>query len=135
MSNAALGQKHPARWCGYLFTEPYIHTYKFNEAVKDNVVLDLRYEARNIDQSITSPDKIDQWFTIKTQGLTDLAKAQLKRRWSTLRTVLSSRSRLEKIAADILMDMGTRDRLVSGHGNALLVSGTCKFLNFSIKVI
>jgi type I restriction enzyme R subunit len=109
----------------------YIHTYKFNEAVKDKVVLDLRYEARNIDQSITSPEKIDQWFMIKTQGLTDLAKAQLKRRWSTLRTVLSSRSRLEKIAADILMDMGTRDRLVSGHGNALLVSGSifeaCKF--------
>jgi hypothetical protein len=32
----------------------YIHTYKFDEAVKDGVVLDLRYEARDIDQSITS---------------------------------------------------------------------------------
>ena len=29
----------------------YIHTYKFDEAVKDGVVLDLRYEARDIDQS------------------------------------------------------------------------------------
>jgi type I restriction enzyme R subunit len=35
----------------------YIHTYKFDEAVKDGVVLDLRYEARDIDQSITSPEK------------------------------------------------------------------------------
>ena len=29
----------------------YIHTYKFDEAVKDGVVLDLRYEARDIDQT------------------------------------------------------------------------------------
>lgn len=33
---------------------PYIHTYKFDEAVADGVVLDLRYEARDIDQYLTS---------------------------------------------------------------------------------
>ena len=109
----------------------YIHTYKFDEAVRDGVVLDLRYEARDIDQSITSQAKIDQWFEAKTKGLTDLAKAQLKQRWGTMQKVLSSQSRLEKIVADILMDMETRDRLVSGRGNAMLVSGSiyeaCKF--------
>ncbi len=102
----------------------YIHTYKFDEAVKDKVVLDLLYEARDIDQKITSQAKIDQWFEAKTKGLTPLAKAQLKQRWGTMRKVLSGQSRLEKIVADILMDMETRDRLVSGHGNALLVSGS-----------
>ena len=101
----------------------YIHTYKFDEAVKDGVVLDLRYEARDIDQNITSQAKIDQWFEAKTKGLTDLAKAQLKQRWGTMKKVLSSQSRLEKIVADILMDMETRDRLKSGRGNAMLVSG------------
>ena len=109
----------------------YIHTYKFDEAVKDGMVLDLRYEARDIDQSITSEAKIDQWFEAKTKGLSNLAKAQLKQRWGTLRKVLSSQSRLEKIVADILMDMETRDRLQSGYGNAMLVSGSiyqaCKF--------
>jgi type I restriction enzyme, R subunit len=109
----------------------YIHTYKFNEAVKDGVVLDLRYEARDIDQNITSQKKIDQWFEIKTKGLTDLAKAQLKQRWGTMQKVLSSQDRLVKIVDDILMDMETRDRLKSGRGNALLVSGSiyqaCKF--------
>ena len=44
----------------------YIHTYKFDEAVKDGVVLDLRYEARDIEQKITSLDKIDTWFETKT---------------------------------------------------------------------
>jgi len=109
----------------------YIHTYKFDEAVKDGVVLDLRYEARDIDQSITSQTKIDQWFEAKTKGLTDLAKAQLKARWGTMQKVMSCQGRLEKIVADILMDMELRDRLKSGHGNAMLVSGSiyqaCKF--------
>jgi type I restriction enzyme R subunit len=103
---------------------PYIHTYKYDEAVRDGVVLDLRYEARDIDQNITSQAKIDQWFDLKTRGLSDVAKAQLKQRWGTMKKVLSARDRLEKIVADILIDMETRDRLKSGHGNALLVSGS-----------
>ena len=110
---------------------PYIHTYKYDEAVRDGVVLDLRYEARDIDQNITSQEKIDQWFELKTKGLTDLAKAQLKQRWGTMKKVLSARDRLQKIVADIMLDMETRDRLKSGHGNALLVSGSiysaCRF--------
>jgi type I restriction enzyme R subunit len=116
---------------------PYIHTYKFDEAVNDGVVLDLRYEARDIDQRITSQKKIDQWFEAKTKGLTPLAKAQLKQRWGTMQKVLSSRSRLEQIVADILMDMATRDRLKSGRGNAMLVSGSiyqaCKFYELFSK--
>lgn len=44
----------------------YIHTYKFNEGVRDGVVLDLRYEARDIPQDITSQDRIDAWFDSKT---------------------------------------------------------------------
>jgi|APLak6261675434_1056106.scaffolds.fasta_scaffold00648_2 type I restriction enzyme R subunit len=115
----------------------YIHTYKFDEAVKDGVVLDLRYEARDIDQAITSQKKIDQWFDAKTKGLTDLARAQLKARWGTMQKVLSSQSRLQKIVADILFDMETRDRLSSGRGNALLVAGSiyeaCKFYELFAK--
>jgi type I restriction enzyme R subunit len=109
----------------------YIHTYKFDEAVKDNVILDLRYEARDVDQRITSQDKIDRWFEAKTRGLTDYAKMQLKQKWGTMQTILSSQSRLEKIVADVMLDMETKDRLESGHGNAMLVSGSiyeaCKY--------
>jgi type I restriction enzyme R subunit len=109
----------------------YIHTYKFNEAVSDKVVLDLRYEARNVDQNITSPGRIDQWFEAKTKGLTDYAKTKLKQRWGTMQKVLSSKSRLEKIVADIILDFETKDRLSNGRGNAMLVSGSiyeaCKY--------
>jgi type I restriction enzyme R subunit len=109
----------------------YIHTYKFDEAVADKVVLDLRYEARNIDQNITSQAKIDEWFEAKTRGLTDYAKIELKKKWGTMKHVLSSRSRLDKIVADILLDMATKDRLQNGAGNAMLISGSiyeaCKY--------
>ena len=103
---------------------PYIHTYRFDEAVRDGVVLDLRYEARDIDQYVAAPAKIDEWFEIKTRGLNDLAKAQLKQRWGTLKKVLSSQSRLEMIVHDVLLDMSRKDRLISGRGNAMLVSGS-----------
>ena len=99
----------------------YIHTYKFDEAVSDGVVLDLRYEARDIDQHLTFQQKVDQWFEAKTRSLSELAKSQLKKRWGTLRNVLSSQSRLEMIVNDILMDMETKPRLMDGRGNAMLV--------------
>ena len=94
-------------------------------------MLDLRYEARNVDQDITSQAKIDQWFVAKTRGLTDYAKTELKKKWGTMKRVLSSRFRLEKIVADIIFDMETKDRLQNGAGNAMLISGSiyqaCKY--------
>jgi len=100
---------------------PYIHTYKFDEAVTDGVVLDLRYEARDIDQHITSQKKVDEWFEAKTRGLSNIAKTQLKQKWGTLQKVLSSKSRLQQIVNDILLDMDTKPRLMDGYGNAMLV--------------
>jgi len=99
----------------------FIHTYKFDEAVADGVILDLQYEARDIDQYITSQDKIDTWFDVKTRGLSDMARVQLKQKWGTMQKVLSSQSRLEQIVNDILLDMDTKPRLMDGRGNAMLV--------------
>lgn len=111
----------------------YIHTYKFPEAVRDHVVLDLRYEARDIPQDVTEQEKIDEWFEAKTQGLTPKAKATLKQKWATMQNVVSSKSRLAKIVQDIIFDFETKPRLMDGAGNALLVAGdiltACKFYN------
>ena len=110
---------------------PYIDTYKFDEAIEDGVVLDLKYEARDIEQTLNSPEKVDQWFEANTQGLSDVACASLKKRWGTMQSVLSSQGRLEKIKADILFEFAIRDRLMSGTGNAMLVAGSiyeaCKY--------
>ena len=104
---------------------PYIgQPYKFDEAVADGVVLDLRYEARDIEQRISNPERIDRWFESKTRGLTDIAQHQLKRRWGTMKEVLSSRSRLDQIVQDVCLDFTTIPRLETGAGNAMLVAGS-----------
>ncbi len=109
----------------------YIHAYKYNEAVHDKVVLDLQYEYRDIPQDVSSQDKIDQWFDIKTRGLSPRAKAKLKEKWGNMQQVYSSRSRLEKIAWDIIQDFDMKPRLMDGNGNAILVADrvytACKY--------
>jgi len=102
----------------------YIHTYKFNEGVEDEVVLDLVYEARDIDQIISSPDRIDAWFDSKTKGLNDFQKSELKKKWGTMQKVLSSRSRMEKVVSDIIFDFNVKPRLSSEKGNAILVTSS-----------
>jgi len=114
-----------------MFSPGYIHTYKYDEAVMDGVVLDILYEARDIDQIITAQDKVDEYFDRKTRGLKDAAKAKLKTKWATMQKVYSSRKRLEVIAEDVISDFDTKSRLADGNGNAMLVSDSiysaCKF--------
>ncbi len=102
----------------------YIHTYKFNEAVEDGVVLDLVYEARDIDQRLSSQKKVDEWFKAKTKGLNDFQKAELKKKWGTMQNVLSAKSRMEKVVTDIIYDFSVKPRLSSQAGNALLVASS-----------
>ncbi len=109
----------------------YIHTYKFSEGVEDGVVLDLLYEARDIDQRIGSEDKIDTWFDAKTKGLNDWQKAALREQWGTMQNVLSSKSRMDRVVADIVFDFGVKPRLSNQRGNAILVASSiyeaCKY--------
>ena len=99
----------------------YIHRYRFNEAVRDGVILDLLYEARDVDQYLSSPKQVDLWFENRTRGMTNIAKSQLKQRWGTMQKLLSCKNRLEKIGGDILIDMDTKPRLANGSGNAIFV--------------
>ncbi len=109
----------------------YIHTYKFSEAVEDEVVLDLIYEARDIDQRLGSEDKIEKWFDAKTKGLNHWQKDELKKKWGTMQNVLSSRSRMERVVQDIIFDFSVKPRLSSQRGNAILVVSSiyegCKY--------
>jgi type I restriction enzyme R subunit len=102
----------------------YIHTYKFDEAVHDGVVLDLLYEARDVDQKVTDQKGIDDWFDVVTTGMNDLPKAELKQKWGTIQKILSTKDRLQKIAFDIIKDFKVKPRLRDGKGNAILVSGS-----------
>ncbi|GAA9102142.1 hypothetical protein HpHA157_04600 [Helicobacter pylori] len=115
----------------------YIHCYKFNEAVSDKVVLDLNYEARSVDQYVSSPEKLDEYSELKTQNLNDTAKTELKKKWANLQKVFSTKNRLEHIVQDIVLDMAKLPRLSNGKGNAMLVAESvyneCRYFEFFLE--
>lgn len=115
----------------------YIHCYKFNEAVSDKVVLDLNYEARSVDQYVSSPEKLDEYFELKTQNLNDAAKTELKKKWVNLQKVFSTKNRLEHIVQDIVLDMAKLPRLSNGKGNAMLVAesvyNACRYFELFLE--
>jgi type I restriction enzyme, R subunit len=115
----------------------YIHTYKFSEAVDDGVVLDLIYEARDIDQRLISRAQIDAWFDAKTKGLNNWQKAALREQWGTLQNVLSSRSRMDRVVSDIIFDFSVKPRLNDDRGTAILVASSiyeaCKYFDLFQK--
>ncbi|GAA8270979.1 HsdR family type I site-specific deoxyribonuclease [Helicobacter pylori] len=115
----------------------YIHCYKFNEAVSDRVVLDLNYEARSVNQYVSDPVKLDEYFELKTQGLNEAAKTELKKKWANLQKVFSTKDRLENIVQDIVLDMAKLPRLRNGKGNAMLVAesiyNACRYFELFLK--
>lgn len=102
----------------------YIHTYKFHEGVADGVILDLKYEARNVPQRLTSQAAIDRWFEQKTRGLNNFQKAVLRGRWATLEKLMSSGERKQRIIASIIDDFANKARLNDNRGTALLVAAS-----------
>ncbi|MGB4227258.1 MAG: HsdR family type I site-specific deoxyribonuclease [Candidatus Dechloromonas phosphoritropha] len=117
----------------------YIHSYKFSEAVEDKVILDLVYEARDIDQHLGSSARVDAWFEAKTKGLNDWQKAALREQWGTMQNVLSSKSRMDQVVADIVFDFGVKPRLSNQRGNAILVASSiyeaCKYFTLFRKTM
>ena len=100
-------------------------------------MLDLIYEARDIDQRLGSEEKIDAWFDAKTDGLNDWQKAALREQWGTMQHVLSSKSRMDRVVADIVFDFGVKPRLSNDRGNAMLVVSSiyeaCKYFELFQK--
>jgi len=115
----------------------YIDIYTFKEGVEDGVVLDLVYEARDIDQRLTSQKSVDEWFELVSKDLNEWQKDELKKQWGTMQAVLSSESRMRKVIQDIILDFRRRPRLSNGRGNAILVASTiyeaCKYFTLFQK--
>ncbi len=102
----------------------YIHTYKFHQGVADGVILDLKYEARDVPQRLTSQAAIDKWFEHKTKGLNNFQKAVLRKRWATMEELMSAGERKQRIIADIIEDFSLKPRLNNDRGTAILISAS-----------
>lgn len=106
----------------------YIHTYKFHEAVADKVVLDLKYEARDVPQRITSPAAIEAYFEKKTKSLNNFQKAVLRKRWATMQELMSAGERKQRIIHSIITDFDLQPRLNNDRASTMLatISGCCR---------
>jgi type I restriction enzyme, R subunit len=102
----------------------YIHTYKFHEAVADKVVLDLKYEARDVPQRITKPAAIEDYFEKKTRSLNNFQKAVLRQRWATMQELMSAGERKQRIIFSIVQDFDLKQRLNNDRGTAILVAAS-----------
>jgi type I restriction enzyme R subunit len=102
----------------------YIHTYKFHEGVADGVILDLKYDARDVPQRLTSQAAIDTWFEHKTKNLNNFQKAVLRKRWATMEKLMSSGARKQRIIANIIEDFSLKPRLNNDRGTAILVAAS-----------
>jgi len=102
----------------------FIHTYKFHQAVADGVILDLKYEARDVPQRITSPKAIEAYFQQKTKTLNNFQKAIIRKRWATMEELMSAEERKARIAASIIHDFDTKPRLNNDRGTAILVAAS-----------
>jgi type I restriction enzyme R subunit len=102
----------------------YIHTYKFHEGVADGVILDLKYQARDVPQRITSPKAIEEYFERKTKALNNFQKAVVRKRWATMEELMSAEERKARIAASIIHDFDTKRRLNDDRGTAILVAAS-----------
>ena len=102
----------------------YIHTYKFHEGVADGVILDLKYEARDVPQRLTSPKDIEAYFAQKTKTLNNFQKAIIRKRWATMEELMSAEERKARIVASIIHDFDTKPRLNDDRGTAILVAAS-----------
>ena len=102
----------------------YIHTYKFHQAVADKVVLDLKYEARDVPERLSSQKKIDEWFEERTKNLNNFQKALVRKRWATMEELMSAEGRKRQIMADIIADFALKPRLNNDRGTAILVAAS-----------
>ena len=88
------------------------------------VILDLKYEARDVPQRLTSQAAIDAWFEQKTKGLNNFQKAVLRKRWATMEELMSAGERKQRIIANIIEDFGLKPRLNNDRGTAILVAAS-----------
>ena len=80
-----------------------IHKYTIQDGVADGAIVPLIYEGRFVEQKVDEKN-IDLWFQQTTKRLTESQRDDLARKWSSIRRLTSTDSRIKRIALDINED-------------------------------
>jgi len=84
------------------FGEMFKPAYTIARAVEDRAVLPLIYEARHVPQPVQTAE-IDEWFERLTKPLTELQRADLKRKFSSEDQLNKAAQKVRMVAWDILL--------------------------------
>lgn len=78
----------------------FIHDYKIKQAVKDKAVLPLIYEGRHVKQEVNM-DELEEKFEKSLIGCTEKVKTELTLKYSQLKKIRSTETRMLLIVYDI----------------------------------
>lgn len=76
------------------------HSYRFEDGIRDGVIVPLVYDGRIIPQEVTS-DRIDDYLKNILAPLTEPQKEDMRRKWSSFMKLAQTDQRLSMIAFDI----------------------------------
>lgn len=76
------------------------HSYRFEDGIRDGVIVPLVYDGRVIPQKVTS-DKIDDYLKSILAPLTEPQKEDMRKKWSSFMHLAQTEQRLSMIAFDI----------------------------------
>ena len=85
---------------------PILHAYTMQRAVEDGAVIPLVYEERKPVVDINEK-AIDAWFDKITAGLSEMQKADLKKKYATRGQIYGAANRIELIAWDLAEHFNT----------------------------
>ena len=87
-----------------------IHKYTIKDGVDDGAIVPLIYEGRFVEQNVDEAN-IDLWFKQTTKRLTEAQRDDLSRKWSSIRRLTSTDTRIKRIALDI------NEHFIEGYQN------------------
>lgn len=76
------------------------HSYRFEDGIRDGVIVPLVYDGRIIPQKVTS-DRIDDYLKNILAPLTESQKEDMRKKWSSFIHLAQTEQRLSMIAFDI----------------------------------
>lgn len=96
----------------------YVDAYDINQSVNDGATVRIFYESRlaKLDLKPEERPKIDKEFEEVTEGEEIEGKEKLKNKWARAEKVVGSKTRIKRIAKDIVNHFEARSSVLEGKG-------------------
>lgn len=100
----------------------YIDIYDMTQAVEDGSTVKIFYESRVIPLVLPDDLKIDDDYEDITESQEEFTKEKLKSKWSRLEAIAGAKSRVEKMAKDLVHHYEEREKASFGKSMIVVMS-------------